>query len=190
MSCGPEVNILLVLLKVGNIFWWFWLGFFACFSCLLLLLRAIVLFMGLFEIVLGCCSKLISKTGKMDIRVYWLVSPDIFPPIFWEETQFSFHTNPSRQFFLVPTIFYSHFIPLFPFFLLLFPFCSLLTSKAFSYCCCCCWLLFWGWFVWLFNWKWKWNKLVILWPHVGKLCVKSSFSPKVKSSIFLELSCL
>lgn len=45
--------------------------------------------MMIFKIVLRCCSKLISKIGIMDIRVVWLVSPNIFPPVFGRNFPFT-----------------------------------------------------------------------------------------------------
>lgn len=135
-----------------------WLGFFACFSSLLLLLRDIVL---LFLWLFLNSSKVLFQTDFKDwimhIRVARSVSPNIFPPVFGRNFPFT----P----ILPGSLFLSH---------LQFPFHSSVSFPPSVVSL----LLFWAWFVCFLT---KWNKSVILWPHIGKLC-KVFFFPIFLSS--------
>lgn len=86
MTGGRKARILSVLLKAGNIFGdvdkCYWVSLLSFHTCdLLFFLRDIVLFIVLFLIVLECYSKFILKFWITDIRFYWFIGPNIFPPV-------------------------------------------------------------------------------------------------------------
>lgn len=95
------MHILSVLLKACSIFGdvdkCYWVSLPSFHTCdLLFLLRDTALFIVLFLIVLECYSKFILKIWIMDIRFYWLVGPNIFPPVFARKLSF-FLSHESSQ---------------------------------------------------------------------------------------------